>query len=383
MKLARFLCLLSTLLLFSMLTGCSGDKKDNEKVQWKTVTVKAQTLNTPLYFSGVVAPIKTIPIISPIDGTIQDQSFSYGNQVNEGQALLTIFSAKLQENFSSAISDYLKKMEDYKTKVRQFNASKELWNLKFISFDEYDQSISDKNDAYVALLQSEYKIIKIAKQLGVYEQLLKIKKITPELTKEFLLQSRNTIQVLAPKTGIALFPVAGSGSDSAKPVKQGMEIKSGQVLLDIGDLSGYLINVKVSEVDINQIKVGQAAEVTGPAFPSITLKGHVSSVNAQAKSDGSSLPEFPISVEVTKVTPKQQKIIHIGMSAKVAINLQTPNVITLPIDAVFQKDGKTMVKVKGKDGKITDTSVITGQTTLDNVVIKEGLKPGEVVVYHN
>ncbi len=371
-------------LMSFVLTHCGGKKEDEQAGELKTYTVKKKTMTKVLYFSGAIKPLKTSSVISPIDGTIEDKYFSYGNRIKRGQKLFTLLSDKLQTDFADAISGYLKADSDYKTKVRKYKASEELWHLKFIAYDDFEQASNDKKDSFIALMQAEYKIIKISKQLGIYEELLKIKKITPDIIKQLLLTSKNYIRIHAPKAGVALMPSGDSSNGGgSKPIAEGSQIKVGQVLVGIGDLKGFKIDVQVNEININQIKVGQQADVTGPAFSNINLKGHVSQVDAQAQTQSGGLPQFPVTIDVPSVSAQDKQTIHVGMTAKVAIKIQKPGVITVPLKAVTEKGGASVVTVKDKKGKTREVTVIPGITMIDSVVIKSGLNVGDVIVYHN
>lgn len=380
--------MLSKLLVVSLLalvvTSCGGKKDEQPAGELQTYTVKKQTVTKVLYFSGVIKPLKTSAVISPIDGTIEDKYFAYGSSVKRGQKLFTIISEKLQQDFADAITAYLKADSDYQTKVRKFKASEELWHLKFIAYDDYQQAESDKQSSFIALMQSEYKIIKVSKQLGIYEELLKIKKITPEIIKQLLLSSKNYLRVRAPKDGVALMPTDdNSAQDSDKPVAEGSQVKAGQILVGIGESKGFKIDVQVNEVNINQIKVGQEADVTGPAFNNINLKGHVSQVDTQAQVQAGGLPQFPITIEVPNISEKDKETIHIGMTAKVAIKIETPGIITIPLKAIKEKDGASVVTVKDKNGKTQEVTVTPGTTTMDSIIIESGLKEGDMIVYYN
>lgn len=73
-----------------------------------------------------------------------------------------------------------------------------------------------------------------------------------------------------------------------------------------------------------------------------------------------------------------------GMSAMVTISTpdNTPEIITVPSNAVFEKDNKSMVFVyNSKDSCVRSRTVVMGNLLLNgNTVIKSGLKDGEQIV---
>jgi multidrug efflux pump subunit AcrA (membrane-fusion protein) len=93
---------------------------------------------------------------------------------------------------------------------------------------------------------------------------------------------------------------------------------------------------------------------------------------------------FAVSVDVPKVSKKDQKDLRVGMTAKIEIQIKKPPKVMIPIDAVFSKRGEIYVtQVDPKTGQRKNVPVETGPTTENNVVIIEGIKAGDkVVVYH-
>lgn len=223
------------------------------------------------------------------------------------------------------------------------------------------------------------------KQLSV--QGLKIDEISTENINKItqMLHAQGDIQklhVLAPAAGVVLLPTKTDNSESEiKKIGKGDQVKQGDVLAVIGDTSGLMVRVNVSEFNINQLKVGQKVKVTGAAFPDTELQGEIAGLDKQAQINSSGMPVFPVEVIVPKLTAAQQAMIHMGMSAKVEVSIDSGAKITVPIDAVKEKTGASYVNVKDqKSGKIRAVAVTTGATTLDSVVIESNLVPGDQVV---
>ncbi len=63
------------------------------------------------------------------------------------------------------------------------------------------------------------------------------------------------------------------------------------------------------------------------------------------------------------------------MSGAAERDIPEPPQIFLPIKAVIQKNGKTVVTVEDKDGVRREVVVITGKTTLTEVAIVKGISP--------
>lgn len=374
----------------AFLIAC-GEKGNEEKTDTvKTIEAKPQTLVTPLFFNGTVSPLDISNVNSPLEGVVIEKDFQYGQLVNKGDTLVIITSEQLEKDFLSTVSDYMKSVDGYTSANRKFIGSQELWKLQFISTNEYYQDKSARDEAYFSMRQSAYQVKRMLEKLGIdVEKVRNFDLTDKDVIDKILAKKQDTLAVKASASGIALTPIAnspssGSDSSSTENIQKGSEVKQGQVILSIGNMTGLTVQIDVNEVDISQIKVNQKAEVTSSAFPGFVLEGYVSAIDIQAKSGNAAIPTFSVTITVPKLTPEQQKVIFVGMSAKVSISIGEENVIVIPIEALFQMNGRSMVKVKDKKtGDIKSVPVVTGKTTMNSIAILKGIKPGDIIVYGN
>jgi hypothetical protein len=138
------------------------------------------------------------------------------------------------------------------------------------------------------------------------------------------------------------------------------------------------IRINVNEFSVNQLKPGQKVKITGSAFPDVILTGEIVAIDRQAQSTQGGVPAFSVEISVPTLSTKEQTVIHVGMSAKIEINIQGDTQMSLPLAAVIERNGAAYVKIK-EAGVIKEKRVKTGQTTLDSIVIEEGLKPGDKI----
>lgn len=378
--------LLCVFLLSSLLSACHDQSSDVKKKKETIVTAKIQKPVERLYYSGVLKPITMNSILSPVAGRVTKVYFSYGQFVKKGQALFAIDSSGLTQDFRKSIADYLQKKSAYENSQEEFRGSTALYKAGVISRQEFISSRSKFQNDQLSYYQSKLAMEKILHKAGVdpksieqltLEDAAKISQILQRQFKHVLVESD--------ADGIALFPIHSANHDNnssdGKQVDLGAEVKQDQLLLTVGDLHGLSTEIHVNEINVNRIHKGMRAIVTGSAFPGIKLKAYVASVSSQAKGSqmNSALSEFPVLIKIPNLTEKQRKILHVGMSAKVALVIQPKSSILLPIDAVFVKNGRSMVTVLTKHGKRA-VPVIIGFTTPTQASIVSGIKPGDKVV---
>jgi membrane fusion protein, multidrug efflux system len=86
-------------------------------------------------------------------------------------------------------------------------------------------------------------------------------------------------------------------------------------------------------------------------------------------------------VELKARFPNDERHLWPGQFVNVQLTLQTlQHVTTIPITAVNRGPNGSYVFIVGKDNKVTVRPVAIGWTQGDTVVVKSGVKPGDVVV---
>lgn len=385
---ARAVMMLVTLLFVPLsLTSCGSSEKGSSssaKAKNEIITLTAKPFSTKLFYSGIIQPLKTVVITSPTDGVIQDMLFHFGDKVDSGKLLFTISSEKFQTDYKNALMQYIKAKNEFNTGQSQLKQSAFLHKNQLISDDEFKSKQSGFYNAQLALLQAKETLNSMLKQLTVQGlnidelKIENIEKITEALSSQ---GDSQKLRVVAKTSGVALLPTKSDGEGETKKIGKGDQVKQGDVLAVIGDTSGLTIRVSVNEFNINQLKAGQKVKVTGAAFSDFVLQGEIAGIDRQAQTNSGGVPMFPIEIIVPKLSPEAQKVIHIGMSSKVEINIEGDSEITVPITAVIEKNGQAFVKAKDpKTGKIYEVSVKTKQTTPDSVVIESSLKAGDQIV---
>jgi HlyD family secretion protein len=123
----------------------------------------------------------------------------------------------------------------------------------------------------------------------------------------------------------------------------GDQVSPGTASFRVDDLSRLLADVEITEVDINLVKVGQAATLTFDAIANKEYNGKVVEVGQVGTSSGSQgTVNFKVTVEITD--PDEQ--VKPGMTAAVNIvTTQIENVLLVPNRAVRTVDNKRVVYV--------------------------------------
>jgi HlyD family secretion protein len=379
----RFLSL--SLFMFILILTLSGCSRENKSQEEQIITIKENNTSHALFYSGAIQPLKILVIPSPADGVVIEMPFQYGQSVKKGQLLFKISSAKFLNDYKQALTQYVKAKSELNNNQIQLNEAKFLHKNQLISDDDFKMKQSGYYAARLALLQAKDTLENLLQQLDIkninlYDlTIAEIDKISDAL--HFHAQSEN-LRLLAPANGIILGP--NKSTDESKKTMKGDPVKQGDVLAVIGDMSGISVRIKVSELVVNQLKIGQPIKITGIAFPDFVLNGHIRRVDRQGENGNNGLPTFNVEVNVLKLSEGQQKYIHAGMSAKVEISVPEESSIRVPIAAVSEKNGQGFIKLwDEKTRKGREVAVQTGKTSLDSIAILAGLKIGDKIVVPN
>jgi len=158
--------------------------------------------------------------------------------------------------------------------------------------------------------------------------------------------------------------------------KPGDQVSPGTLAFRLDDLSRLLVDVQVSEIDINNVQEGQEVIVTFDAIPGKEYHGLVTEV-ALVGTSLQDVVDFIVTVEMTDA----DEPVKPGMTAAVNIAVsQLEGVLLIPNRAVRVKDGNRVVYIL-KDGLPTPVEVTLGASSETNSQVLEGdLQEGDLVV---
>jgi HlyD family secretion protein len=365
-----------------MLMSC-GTKPHPKTASTKTYTVATQNIHDSLHFTGNIQPLHENTLTSPMDAVVESMHFHYGQLIKKNDVIMVLNSTELQKQYNDTLTEYLKAKDSFTIAKAKFVGTKDLWDAGLIAKNNYLSEKSSIATTQMALLQASQKLKEMGEKMDdPNAKSLTLLSLTQfDKISQVFETKRNLIHLRARTEGI-LLEAPKTGDDKSGRIAVGAQIKAGQVLGLIGDLSGLSIEIDIPEVDIHKIHVGMLAQVEGVAFGGQNLEGKVVAVNAQASSNqNGGLPSFHALVEVKTLTQEQQRWVKVGMSAAITLTTDNQTALVIPIAALQQEKGQAVVKLKNADGTISSRSIITGAAQADQVLVKSGLKEGDVVLY--
>lgn len=390
-----------------------SSEKSDQSGTVSTITVTPKPLSNSILLTGKLQALQMVNINTPLSGKVDRIMVRYGELVNAGQPLVAMDTTEAQMKYREAKAAYIKAVASYK-QIEKWDAGTEVARVKrslakaklslenqkktldeserlfkkgIIPATEYESARMQYTNQQLDY-QSAEEEVKAAIDKGNPEN-LKVARYEKENAETRMKQIENDIAsavVTAPVSGIVMRPPASGQTKEGRTLERGASFQQGEVLLAIGDLSGFSVECKVDEVDVAKVKLGQKVLVTGDAFQGDQLAGVIQSISPQAEegSGGHSAPSFGVKVVINDVAPELKKRIMAGMTANLDIIIyENPEALMVPVSAVTSEQGKHYVsRRKGVDaGAAEKVEVAIGYTTQDAVEILKGLKPGDVVEF--
>ena len=190
--------------------------------------------------------------------------------------------------------------------------------------------------------------------------------------------------IMSPTNGIIIKRDVEIGDVVAS---QTMSSAAGTTLMTIADLSELYAVADIDESDLGKLKKKLEVTITAPAYQDLSIPGVITYIASQAE-QVEQIPTFMIKIKILldKIAKEdlpagrgRYELLYPGMSVDADIHVEKKkDVLQLPIEAVWQKDGKSYVTLVNGD-KFEDREVSTGIRNNIMIEITKGLKEGDKI----
>ena len=338
------LCALA-LLAFS---ACKDKKKTKTTVQ--TVTVeKAISKTIPVYydFVGNTQSIQSVNITARVEGYLTERNFKDGQNVNKGDLLFVIDPRTYKASLDEAKAQLEKDRAALNYSLEQVARYEPLVKKQYITTDEFDQYVTQSDEALAAVKADEAQVIQAELNLSYcYMRAPFSGRI-----------GRRMVDVGN------LVGVAGQDNTLATLVK----------------LDPIYVYFSPTERDIailtKQYNKGELkAYVVLPDEKIYPEAGYVDFID-------NTVDESTGTIAMRAVIPNPEKLVLPGQYTKIRLYVDDkPDAVLVPQKAVMSQQGENIVYVLGEGNKVVSTKVTAGTQYKQYTVIEKGLKAGQVVV---
>jgi RND family efflux transporter MFP subunit len=317
----------------------------------------APSAGTPiLTASGYVVARRKAVVSAKIQGRLSDLRVEEGSVVREGEVIARLESFDYEAAVVRARAAVQRAEADLAEYVRQLKLAEDLAAQRIVAVDQRDAAASRVKIAEAALAQAKADLAFVDAQL------------------------QNTV-IRAPFGGVVLKKMAEVG-ESVAPIPPGVNIStSSGAIVALADLATLEVEADVAESNVAKVANGQPAEVTVEAIPDRRYKAVLRQVIPTAdRTKATVMVKVTILDKDKDLKPEMSaKVTFLEPEKKEAAPAAGAPVVLVPKEAVVTREGKPTVFLV-RESKALARPVVLGTERQGQVIVKDGLAGGEIVV---
>jgi RND family efflux transporter MFP subunit len=308
------------------------DEKAQRRKNWavliSAVQVRQESLDDKLSQVGVIVANNDVPVVSELTGKVLRVYAKEGSYIAAGSPIARLENQVPEANYMVAQSNYEKAKKDLE---------------RYTSLHE-QQLISDVQleSVRLAFKTAESELIVAKRQV-------------------------NNAVIVSPISGMMV----------SRPINIGTMVNTGMVVADIVDTSMFKVKLNVGEANAFRLKVGDPVDIVTDVYPGIHFSGRIDSISAK----GDEAHTYPVQVVIPN--GNRQYPLKSGMFGKLTFSLGKQDGIIISRDALVGSVKEPQVYVvhgsPGNEVAKLQNIVVSGENGT-NLVVKEGLRPGDTVV---
>jgi HlyD family secretion protein len=377
----RWLWLASALLLILVLYSFLRQTP----LRVRAISVQRGSIRSVVSTNGKVEPLSNFAFEAhaPIATTVERLLVKEGDHVRKGQLLLELDdqdirsqAARAQAQLKAALASQTTPQAEIQTINDELAKARINRDVAQHNLEAFRRLAQQGAASAGEVRKAEETLANAQADVTLYEQKQKERYSVPEVARvdaqvreaqaayDAAEDALHKSSVRAPRDGIVY----------ALPVKGGAFVQTGDLLLEMADLSRVLVRAFVDEPDVGRLQAGQKVEVTWDAVPGRIWSGTVNTVPSTVKLHGSrNVGETTclIDNQDLRLLPN----VNVGVTI---IAAEHSNVVTLERDALHIDDTGSYV-FRIVDGHLKRQPIQFSLQNLTRVEITSGLSEGEAV----
>ncbi|HVW97259.1 MAG TPA: HlyD family efflux transporter periplasmic adaptor subunit [Mucilaginibacter sp.] len=384
-KKAIIIALISIGVLFTLIWLMRSVLKSSVKrSEITTAVVETGNVENTLNATGEVLPEFEEILTSPINASIKNVLMDAGNKIKPGQSILTLDKSATQTEFDK-MKFQLESKESEINKLK-LDLNKSFYDIqsnndiKKMKIDNLADAVENAKRLYKAgggtreeIEQAELnlKVAQLEKkqlenEIKNKQQTMQIEIKEAEIAADIL---RSDLNALQRKLNLANIVATRAGVVTYVNRNIGANVREGEALARIADLSSFKVQGSISDNSLDQLHVGLPVIIL---INDVQLRGHVANVSPSIQNN---IISFDIQLD-----ERNNKQLRPNMKVDVYLVTAAHNhVMRVANGPAFKGPESQDVFVVHGD-KAERRAVHIGLTNFDYVEIKDGLKPGDVVI---
>jgi HlyD family secretion protein len=344
-------------------------------------------------------------------GTVEDVNVKIGDQVREGEVLATLDRTSVPQNVILAEADLVSAQRALEDLINSDTARAQAWIALRAAEEAFEKAYDYRDSLNYPVEKSQVRIAKEVDPItGAVFEVPKIKTYKTDATEEEkekadadldlkeaqyedakrayervkdgpnaedLAAAEARVEAAQATLNLARLSAPFAGTVTEASPLPGDQVTVGAPGFRVDDLSTLLVDVELSEVDINSVTVDQQVSLSFDAILGKTYKGEVTKVS-QAGVEVGGVVNFTVTVELMDA----DEMVKPGMTAAVNIVVrEIKDAVLVPNRAVRLVEGNRVVFIMGEEGQPEKVEIRLGSSSdTMSVVVGGELKEGDQVI---
>ena len=375
---------------------------------YQTATIGRGDLTATVGATGTVRARQTATLVWQTTGTVENVNVQIGDQVKADEVLASLSKSSLPQNIILAEADLVNAQQALDDVLDSDTARAQAWIALRDAKDAFEKAYDYRQYLNYPVKKTRVDLVKQVTPYGVVDvprtKTYKVAATEEEIAKadadlnlkeaqyedakrayERLADGPNKDDLAAAQARVdaaqatldlahLTAPFAGTVTE-AFPLP-GDQVSTGATAFRIDNLDSLLVDVELSEVDINNVSVGQAVMLSFDAILGKDYNGEVTKVS-QAGTIANGVVNFTVTVELTDA----DELVKPGMTAAVNVVVkEIKDAVLVPSRAIRLVDNNYVVYII-KDGMPQQVEIRLGSSSdTMSVVVGGDLKEGDNVI---
>lgn len=362
MKLARFLAVL----LLGATFSCSGEEpgqevrrgrgfsqSDQQAVSVRAFRAERRPISTYILANTTLESIRKVTIYAKVNALVEEILVEEGASVDVDQLLTRLDDREIRNEFEQAkIALDQSRTALQQAEVREeistanFNRSRSLFEQKLISQQDFDQAeLNSRTDALAHTVAGQQAAAAAARVEAAQIQLDNT-------------EIRSSIR----------------GTVTERLIEVGSRVNPNDAVFTVEDFEPLWARIFVPERELQQLRLGQVAELRLQAYPERRFQSRIKMINPTVDAESGT-------VKVTLEIRDGGSLLRPGMFGSAFIATEThSDAIVIPKQAVLRERDQDRVFVVGPEGAVERRDVTLGFADEDRVEVLAGVEENESVV---
>ncbi|HEU4574307.1 MAG TPA: efflux RND transporter periplasmic adaptor subunit [Chitinophagaceae bacterium] len=333
-----------------LLSSCGQNGQQQQQGPPPAVAVSVQTVATTkaVYYEqypATVVALNQVDLRPQVSGFITGIYFKDGDRVRKGQKLYSIDLQQYEANYQQALA----------------NLGVQQTNLVKAQKDAERYHDLDKQDA-------------IAKQQVDYAD------AALEAAKKQVEAARANVTAVQTSVRYATIYAPFDGTIGISQVKMGSPVTAGQTVLNtVSTDNPVAVDFVIDQKEIYRFSQLQAQKATDSTF-TLAFGNDIYPYPGTLSLIDRAVDPQTGTIKARLIFPNTKNVLKAGMTGVVRVkNNSADQAVVIPYKAVTEQLGEFFVYVVNDSNKVSQRKLLLGQPLGNNIIVKDGLKPGEKI----